>query len=103
MNEPWRINLFGGFSAHRGEVRVSRFRTQKNASLLAFLAYHRNRSHPREVLIDILWPDHEQEAGRNCLSVALSSLRSQFEGPDVPAKTVIVADRASVRLNPDTV
>lgn len=103
MNEPWRICLFGGLSARRGEARVSRFRTQKNASLLAFLAYHRDRSHPREVLIDLLWPDHELEAGRNCLSVALSSLRSQFEGPDVPAKTVIVADRATVRLNPDTV
>ena len=95
--------MLGGLFAHRGEVRVSRFRTQKNASLLAFLAYHRDRSHPREVLVDLLWPDHELEAGRNCLSVALSSLRSQFEGPDVPAKTVIIADRATVRLNPDTV
>ena len=103
MNEPWKISLFGGLSASRGETRITRFRTQKNAALLAFLAYHLDRSHPREVLIDLLWPDHEIEAGRNCLSVALSSLRSQFEGPDVPARTVIVADRASVRLNPDTV
>jgi len=43
------------------------------------------------------------EAGRNSLSVALSSLRSQLEGPATPAGAAIIADRASVRANPNAI
>ena len=103
ISEPWQIHLFGGLRARQGERVVARFRTQKTGALLAFLAFHLGRSHPREVLIELLWPDTAPESGRHNLSLALSSLRSQFEPPGVPSGTVIVADRLSVELNPAAV
>ena len=111
----WRIELFGGLRALQGERVITRFQTQKTGALLAYLAYHLPRpllskegsrggySHPREVLFELLWPECNPKAGRNSLSVALSSLRHQLEPPGVPAGAVIIADRLSVRLNPTAV
>ncbi len=104
MNEPWRITLLGGLRAQQAERVVSRFSTQKTGALLAYLAFYRERSHPREVLVESLWPQSgTPEAGRASLSVALSSLRHQFEPPGMPAGAVILADRFAVQVNPDAV
>jgi predicted ATPase/DNA-binding SARP family transcriptional activator len=103
MNDPWAIQLFGGLRTTNGERVFTRFRTQKTAALLAYLAYYQGRSHARETLIDMLWPESEPESGRHNLSLALSSLRSQLEPPGVSDGAVIVADRFSVELNPEAV
>jgi predicted ATPase/DNA-binding SARP family transcriptional activator/class 3 adenylate cyclase len=106
MDSPWRIELLGGLRATRGGEEVRRFRRQKVGVLLAYLAAtccadgRSQRVHPRDALIDLLWPDCDPEAGRNRLSVALSSLRRQLEPPGVPPGSVILADHATVRLNP---
>ncbi len=63
MDALWRIGLLGGLSAEQGARVVTRFRTQKVGALLAYLAYHHQRSHPREVLTDLLWPDADLDAG----------------------------------------
>ncbi len=101
MNKPWMIHMFGGLRIVSTDRTISRFRTQKTAALVAYLAYYRERSHPREALIELFWPDSEPESGRHSLSLALSSLRHQLEPPGVPDGAVIVADRFSVELNPD--
>src|SRR5436309_5743619 len=103
MNGLWRITLLGGLRAQRGEQVFTRFRTQKVASLLAYLAYYLRQAHAREILIEMLWPDSDALTLRNSLSVALSSLRNQFEPPGVAQGTVLRADRFSVGLNPATV
>src|SRR5690348_7971205 len=36
----WMIQMLGGLAARRSQQEVARFRTQKAASLLAFLAFH---------------------------------------------------------------
>src|SRR5438045_1871972 len=98
----WTIQLLGGLAARRSQQEVMRFRTQKAASLLAYLAFHLapNRlPQPRETLIDMLWPDVDVETGRHNLSNALSFLRRILEPPGVPPGTIILADRAAVRLN----
>jgi DNA-binding SARP family transcriptional activator len=76
---PWRIELLGGLRATRGERTITRFRTQKAGLLLAYLAYHRDRTHPRSVLMELLWPEHRLEPARASLSMALSSLRRELE------------------------
>lgn len=103
MDLPWRIQLFGGLRAERGGNAISRFRTQKMGALLAYLAFHRGRTHPREVLIETIWPGIEPAAGCLNLRVALHSLRRSLEPPGVPKGAVLRADRASVTLNPDSV
>ncbi len=103
MEPVWRIALFGELRAERGDRVVTRFRTRKTAALLAHLAFHVERGHPRELLVELLWPGAPPEAGRNGLSRELSSLRSQLEPPGVEPGSIIRADRASVGLDPSRV
>jgi predicted ATPase/DNA-binding SARP family transcriptional activator len=103
MNERIKITLFGGLSVRQGDRIITRFKSQKIGALLAYLAYHLRPMHAREVLIDLFWPESTLEAGRNSLSVALSSLRHQLEPPGTPASAIIRADRFSVGLNPAAV
>lgn len=105
MIEPWRIRLLGDLSAFQGEHAVTRFRTQKTGALLAYLALYGGRAHPRDTLLDVLWPDSDLSAARNSLGVALNSLRRQLEPPSTPGTAsigaVLIADRATVRLRPE--
>src|SRR5213083_717076 len=103
MDRSWRIELLGGLRATRDDRVVTRFQTHKTGALLAYLAYYCQRPHPREVLIELLWPEGDPQAGRNKLSLALSSLRHQFEPPGISAGEVILANRSTVQLNPAAV
>ncbi len=98
----WTIRLLGGLAAHSSQRQITRFRTQKAASLLAYLAFH-PAPQPRETLLALLWPDAEPEVGRHNLSNALSFLRHLLEPPGVSPGTVLLADRFTVRLNPAAV
>jgi DNA-binding SARP family transcriptional activator len=98
MEQPWRVEMLGRLRAVRGECVVERFRTQKTASLLAYLAYHLGREHPRDELIEILWPEDDRDTGRHKLSVALSSLRAQLEPPGVADGSVLITGRLTAAL-----
>jgi predicted ATPase/DNA-binding SARP family transcriptional activator len=100
MDAPWRIELLGGLRARQRDRVVSRFRTQKTGALFAYLACRLGSTHSRDALIQLFWPDSELAQARNSLSQAISSLRHQLEPPGVPPGAVILADRASVGLNP---
>jgi predicted ATPase/DNA-binding SARP family transcriptional activator len=100
MNETCRVELLGGLCVRLGERLITRFRSQKTGALLAYLAFYRERMHPREVLIDLFWPSGTLETGRQSLSVALSSLRRLLEPPGTPTGAVLRADRRLVGLNP---
>jgi class 3 adenylate cyclase len=104
MDTQWRVLLLGGLRAEQhGGRTVSRFRTQKTGALLAYLAYHRQRTHLREVLIELLWPEADVEAGRNSLNTAISWLRRQLEPPGAVTGAVLVTGRNTVQLNPTAV
>src|SRR5437016_1630873 len=103
MEPVWRIELFGGLRAAREERAIARFDMRRVASLLAHLAYYSGREHARELLIELLWPDTDRDAGRNRFSVVLSSLRRELEPPGVAPGSVLITDRYSVRLNPEAV
>jgi DNA-binding SARP family transcriptional activator len=84
MDAPWRIELLGWLRATHDDRVVTRFRTRKTGSLLAYVAYHRSRSHPRDELIELFWPELDLDAGRVSHRMALSSLRRQPEPPACP-------------------
>ncbi|MGC4047790.1 MAG: hypothetical protein QM758_28685 [Armatimonas sp.] len=96
----WRITLLGRVEAARNGVTISRFESGRAVALLARLALFPKRIHPREELCELLWPEVEPEAARVRLRHNLSVLRKQLEA-GLPSGSVIVADRLSVRLNPE--
>lgn len=95
--------MLGKLMVVQGDREITRFRTQKTAALLSYLAFYSNQAHSREVLIDMLWPDATLEDPRNSLSKALSSLRQQLEPPNVRRGSVLIADNFKVQLNPGAV
>jgi predicted ATPase/DNA-binding SARP family transcriptional activator len=103
LSSRWHITLLGGLRAEQDGKSVTRFRTRKTASLLATLAYHADRIHPRDELVELLWPDDDPDAARASLRTALNSLRKQLEPPGVPPGSVLVTDRSIVRLRKDAV
>jgi predicted ATPase/DNA-binding SARP family transcriptional activator len=102
MGRMWRIELFGGLRVQSEGQVTTRFRTEKTGSLLAFLAFHRDREHAREILTDLFWPDVDLASGRHSLRLALSSLRRQF-APTESDRQLLLADRQTVRLDPSLV
>jgi DNA-binding SARP family transcriptional activator len=99
----WRIYLLGELRVEGCGRILTRFRTQKAAVLLAYLAYYLGRPRHRDSLVDLLWPACAPQAGRNNLSRELCGLRDQLEPPGVPPGTVLQADRFWLRLQPDAV
>ena len=100
MEARCTVEMLGGLKVRMSSRVTNRFRTQKTGALLAYLAYFRERVHPRETLIALLWPDAPPESGRNSLSQALSALRSLLEPPGIASGATVIADRFNVGLNP---
>jgi DNA-binding SARP family transcriptional activator len=112
VDPPWRIRLLGELSATQGDRVIDRFRTQETGLLLAYLAYHSDRSHSRGALMDLLWPDCRPGAARCNLSAAVSGLCRQLavdgpaggqpgETPDARRQTPVTDDWTGVwRLAP---
>lgn len=101
--EICRIELLGELRVTHGSRVATRFRTRKAASLLAYLALFSDRGHTRERLIDAFWPDMDLETGRSNLSTTLSSIRRLLESLELPAKSLVIADHMSIRLNGEMV
>ena len=103
MNHTCRIELLGGLRVLQNGRILTRLETRKTGALLAYLAFFRHRSHPRETLAEMLWPDEAPEAIRNRLKQALSALRRALEPPGTPAGHVLIADRVQIQLNPQAI
>ncbi|OJU61854.1 MAG: hypothetical protein BGO01_13140 [Armatimonadetes bacterium 55-13] len=99
MRSIWRVEMLGTLQAVGEDAAVSRFRTRRVGLLLAYLAYFSERSHSREELAEMLWPECEPELGRRNLRQTLSSLRRPLEPPGVPAGAVLTAKQGRVSLN----
>lgn len=99
MSVLCRVEMLGGIRAVLPTGPVDRFRTQKAAWILAYLALRLGQRVPRERMVDLFWPDLDLPAGRDNLKNALSILRRQIEPPGVEPGSVLVADRLLLGLN----
>ena len=96
----WVVRLLGDVQAASGTRAITRWPSRAVAMLLATFALDPQRAHPREELIERIWPGVAPEAGRNRLRQALSALRALLEPAGGPAGDVLLADRAVVRVAP---
>jgi DNA-binding SARP family transcriptional activator len=96
--EPLRIEMFGGLRVCCNGTVIDRFATRNTGALLARLAFQPDRAHPREELACLLWPEADDETARHNLRQTLVYLRRAIESTIVPGSTVLVADKATVRL-----
>ena len=75
----WRLRLLGAVELLDHQQHPQRLPTRAATLLLARLAMAPQRQHPREELVELLWPGVDNETGRNRLRQALSVLRSLLE------------------------
>lgn len=68
------VHMLGTFSITIADSTV-KLPASRATSLLKYLLLHHKQTTPREVLMDIFWPDADLEIARNNLNVSLHSLR----------------------------
>lgn len=73
------LNVLGTFSASLDEHIISTFGYDKVRALLAYLAVEADRSHRRDTLAEMFWPDQAAGIGRNNLRRALVNLRQALD------------------------
>jgi DNA-binding SARP family transcriptional activator len=71
---PITVQMLGTFSITIQDSPIKLHAT-RGLSLLKYLLFHHKQHTPRDVLMDIFWPDAEPETARNNLNVAMHSLR----------------------------
>ncbi|MBI3156972.1 MAG: AAA family ATPase, partial [Burkholderiales bacterium] len=99
----WVVRLLGQVQAIGAERTIARWPSRAVVALLATLALEPQRAHPREQLIERLWPGVAPDIGRNRLRQALSVLRALLEPAGRPGAAVLLADRAALRVVPGAI
>lgn len=94
----WHVRVLGGFELDDGRHCLTRLRSRAAMALVTRLALGPARAHARTELATLLWPDADEETGRNRLRQTLSLLRGVLEPPGAPP--VFDADRRSVKVVP---
>jgi len=80
--EPLTIRMLGTFEVTRGEegIPARDWRSKKALAVMKFLAAQEDkRLVPRDVLMELLWPESSPESASKNLGMALTSLRKTLE------------------------
>ncbi len=83
------IKLLGQFkmAVGKSDIPLSKFKSSKALMIIKYLAANRRQGFiPREVLIEILWPDEDLKKTGSRFNMAMSALRKTLE-PDLPPKS----------------
>jgi DNA-binding SARP family transcriptional activator len=94
------IYCFGAFRVCRDNQFITNWKGLKGMSILKHLVVHREAPTPKDVLMDVFWPDLEPDAARRNLHQAIYSLRRDLR----PAKSdaqFIQFENDCYLLNPD--
>jgi DNA-binding SARP family transcriptional activator len=69
------VYCLGPFRAYQDDQPVEDWNSNKGKSIFKYLITHRERPTPKEVLMELFWPDVPPDAARNNLNVAIYGLR----------------------------
>jgi DNA-binding SARP family transcriptional activator/TolB-like protein len=89
----WFLRTFGGLSIDSGGGAAVPAVRRRPLAVLALLAIAGERGMSREKVVALLWPESDEERGRNSLSQALAGLRRDTSAED------LVVGTTDIRLN----
>ena len=92
------VSVLGEMQVLIDDVPIQSFESDKVRALLAYLVVEADRSHPREALIGLLWPDSPEEAARHNLRQALFNLRLVL-GDHMAKPPYLLITRSEIRFN----
>ena len=93
------ISLLGPLQVSLDEQSVGGFAYNKARALLAYLVVEADRSHPRDTIVGLLWPEMTDAAARTNLRQVLTSLRDTIGAGD-PAAPFLITTRDTLQFNP---
>ena len=96
-----KLSLFGPFQAQLHSHPITHFESDKVRALLAYLAVEAGRTHRRDALAGLLWPDRPDQAALTNLRHALSSLRKSI-GDQQADPPYLRIDPGTIRFNPES-
>lgn len=91
------MNLLGTFKATLDGELITRFATDKERALLAYLAVEREQPHRRDSLMALLWPNQSKESAANNLRKSLFRLRQSLQDR---AEDFFLATPSEIQFNP---
>jgi DNA-binding SARP family transcriptional activator len=92
------LYLLGAFEAILDGKPLSGFKTDKARALLIYLTVERGRTHRRQALAGLLWPDYPESVARENLRHARSNLR-QVLGEEQNEPPFLLAEGETLQLN----
>jgi len=95
------MQFLGQFKVSLAGQPISGWRYDKVRALLVYLACEGQRTHSRDELAALLWPDSDNTAARKSLRQALTILRTAV-GDETAVPPFLLITRESLQFNPDS-
>src|SRR4051794_17005622 len=96
-----RITVFGALEISHGSGAPLRPPTQRVLALLGYLIAQHDVPHPREKLVELLWPELLPRQGRRMLSDTLWRARRLLTPPGQDAAPALLIAGDTVAFRPD--
>lgn len=94
------VYCLGAFQVYLDDQPIGEWVSGKGQLIFKYLVTHRERPVPKEVLMDLFWPEANAEAARNNLNVAISGLRRALRQHHAGFSHVVFHNDAYL-LNPE--
>lgn len=94
------IHCLGPFRVFRDDRALGPCPNRRAKSVLKFLVVHRDRAVPKDILMDVFWPQAEPSAARNNLNVAVYALRRFLRTGECDVSHVLFQDNCYL-LSPE--
>ncbi len=93
------IYLLSPFRVFANDRAIDEWPNCKGRSIFKYLATHRFQPVPKEVLMEVFWPDSDRDAARNNLNVAIYGLRKALARGD-PSYPFVLFRQGCYSFNP---
>lgn len=93
------VYSLGPFAVHQDDAPIGDWLSSKGKSVFKYLIAHRQRPVPKEVLMELFWPDAKPRCARNSLNVAIYRVRQALSTQ--PTFSHVLFQNDCYFLNPD--
>lgn len=93
------VHCFGQFRVYLNEKYIENWSSKKGLSIFKYLTIQRQSPVPKEVLMDVFWPEADPEAARRNLHQAIYSLRQTLNVQNIDFQHILF-ENDSYFLNP---
>jgi DNA-binding SARP family transcriptional activator len=97
-----KLVTLGRFELQVNGRPVPPLRTQKARAVTAYLVFHRGRDVSRERLLELFWPEFEEDRAKEILRTTLSTIRRALRDADAEPSGILIADKSIVRWDGET-